>query len=204
MLKKISYLSEKLAEIPEVISVVLFGSAATGDKGKKSDIDILVILSRKNKNIEKKIEEILSIDSEMVRIIPVIATQEEIVKNPHFTFDILRDGIILYKNPKIYLNLPIAMSTKPITIYTFDMGNLEHKKRVKLNTALYGATYRKKLKDGKIQKYRYYGVIERVGGKHIGGGVIMIPSKWEKDIEELFNYHKIIFKKLHLFFLEGT
>ena len=46
---------KKLAEIPEVKLVILFGSRARGDAGPDSDYDIAVFLERPNTSIETQI-----------------------------------------------------------------------------------------------------------------------------------------------------
>ncbi|MBU1628142.1 nucleotidyltransferase domain-containing protein [bacterium] len=51
-----SSLLKKLKD--EVVSIKLFGSKARGDYHKHSDIDLLVILRHKNKEIDEKLSEV--------------------------------------------------------------------------------------------------------------------------------------------------
>ncbi|MCK4403983.1 MAG: nucleotidyltransferase domain-containing protein [candidate division Zixibacteria bacterium] len=73
MKKSLGYLSKKERKVIEsfvkdlrtqlgdqIVSITLFGSKIRGDSGKESDIDVLVLIKKKNQRIRKKVAEILT------------------------------------------------------------------------------------------------------------------------------------------------
>lgn len=106
-----SLISDKLEEILQdnLISVVLFGSAARGDAGEGSDIDILIVAEKFGKEgrfeVFNLIEKYLKASDEYKKlkkkkfgtlISPVPLTPSEVEKNPSILLDIVTDGKILY------------------------------------------------------------------------------------------------------------
>ncbi len=106
-----SLIANKLEEIlkNDLISVLLFGSAARGDAGEGSDIDILIVAEKFGKNgrfeVFNEIEKDLKASEEYqdlkdkklgTLISPVPLTPSEIEKNPSILLDIVMDGIMLY------------------------------------------------------------------------------------------------------------
>lgn len=106
-----SLIANKLEEIlqKDLISVVLFGSAARGEAGEGSDIDILIVTEKFGKEgrfevfnvIEKDIkasDEYQKLKEKKLGtlISPVPLMPSEVEKNPSILLDIVTDGIILY------------------------------------------------------------------------------------------------------------
>jgi predicted nucleotidyltransferase len=73
MKKRLRYLSQKEKKVIEsfardlrtqlgdqIISIRLFGSKTRGDFNEDSDIDVLVLIKRKNERVRKKVAEILT------------------------------------------------------------------------------------------------------------------------------------------------
>lgn len=73
MKKKLGYLNQKESKVIEsfvkdlrtnlgdqIVSIRLFGSKARNDFDKESDIDVLVLIKKKNERIRKKVAEILT------------------------------------------------------------------------------------------------------------------------------------------------
>ena len=73
MKKSLGYLSKKEKRVIEsfvgdlrselgdqIVSITLFGSKVRGDFSKESDIDVLVLIKKKNQRIRKKVAEILT------------------------------------------------------------------------------------------------------------------------------------------------
>ena len=101
----------KLEEIlqDDLISVVLFGSAARGEAGEGSDIDILIVAEKFGKEgrfeVFNEIENDLKASEEYndlkenklgTTISPAPLTPSEVEKNPSILLDMVMDGIMLY------------------------------------------------------------------------------------------------------------
>lgn len=106
-----SLIAQKLEEHlqNDLISVLLFGSAARGEAGEGSDIDILILAE--NFGSEGRFEVFNAIEKDLkasaeyqelkknklgTLISPVPLTPSEVEKNPSLLLDIVTDGIILY------------------------------------------------------------------------------------------------------------
>jgi predicted nucleotidyltransferase len=191
MLENLSYLSKKLADLESVAAVVLFGSHARGDAGRKSDVDLLVLVDKHNPKLEERIGTILG--GRESRVVPVVLTTEEFAKNKQLAFNILRDGIVFYKRAG-QLDLPFALQERAVILYTFNISKQPQSKKVKINRALYGGTEKKEINDG-VREYRYIGIVEQVGGRRTGKGSFLIPSKAESEVDDFFKKYNIQFTK---------
>lgn len=199
----LSKVSERLSELSEVAAVVLYGSVARGEAGVKSDVDLLVIVAKKSRALSREIERIVEGAERGTRIVHSIATPKELASSPSFAFDVARDGIVLYKNPRTALSLPLGLKERGATIYSFDARGLTQPQRVAFNRGLYGSVHSKTV-GGKEKKYAYSGLLERVGGEKLGGGAVLVSSKAEKQFEELFAFHGIPFRKTRVFVVERS
>lgn len=201
MLKSLTSLSVELAKIPDVAAVILFGSAARGEAGPKSDIDLLVIVERSA--AKTRVEKVVAADRRWERVVPTVITPKKLAETPHFLFDILRDGVVLYKNPCSDISIPFAMRSRGETAFILELKGTPQAARVRLNAALYGATHRRKLMGGRRAKYEYTGFLARVGGRRLGAGAFLVPAKAEAEAEELLSFHGMRFGKLHFILVEG-
>lgn len=199
----LSRISRKLSELSEVAAVVLYGSVARGEAGAKSDVDLLVVVTKRSRELARKIERIVEGEECGARVVHSIATPRELAENPSFVFDVLRDGIVLYKNPGVALNLPLGLKERGATIYSFDASALTQPRRTAFNRALYGSMHSKKV-GGKQKRYEYKGLLARVGGERLGGGAILVSSKGEKSIEELLAFYGLPFRKTRAFVVEKS
>lgn len=196
MLEKIYSLANELFAIPEVNAAILFGSVARGEPmGRKSDVDVLVLVRRENEALERKV---FDITEKYERVVPSISTFEELAKNPYFAYEILRDGTVLFKKPSPFLRLPFAMPERAMTIYTVNAKHLSHETRMKLNRALYGERVRAKLKGGEAKSYEYRGLVCELGGRILGRGAFLVPSSAEDRINDVLGKYKAVGSKTHV------
>ncbi len=122
-----SLIAEKLEEImqDDLISVVLFGSAARGEAGEGSDIDILIVAEKFEKEGRFEVFNVIENDlkaSDEYRelkekklgtlISPVPLTPSEVEKNPSILLDIVMDGIMLYDVDDFIVNKMKSMKRK--------------------------------------------------------------------------------------------
>lgn len=193
-MEKLYSLVNKISKENGVIAVVLYGSYARGEAGRKSDIDLLIAV--RDKKIEKKITGIILSDKTS-KVVPSIVSEKELAESPYYFYEILKDGIVLYKNPKLHLKIPLALPQKAFILYQLDVSKLIQREKVRLNRAIYGSMFRKKIK-GKEVEYKYKGELEKIKGEMIGKGAIMVPSSAEKIIDSLLDSYKVKYSKKHI------
>lgn len=182
-LKKLNNLVEKLSVVKEVKLIALYGSFARGDYGRKSDIDLFILLGRNGK-IKEKVEDIIiknTADFER-RIAPVIRIERELKETDEgFLDNIFREGKILYSK-NMEADVKNILKLKPYLIFMFNLKKLKLGQKRKFNFALYGT---------KMKKYKYVGLLERAGGKKLSSGCVFVPESGKIMIEELFKTYKI-------------
>ncbi|MCK4427605.1 MAG: nucleotidyltransferase domain-containing protein [candidate division Zixibacteria bacterium] len=114
MKKNLGYLNKKERKVIEsfvkdlrselgdqIVSITLFGSKIRGDFSKESDIDVLVLIKKKNQRIRKKVAEILTdylIEYDLP-LSPVLYDLYEYEKNKEigsfFFKEVEKEGILL-------------------------------------------------------------------------------------------------------------
>lgn len=184
-----------LAGIKSLQAVILYGSFARGDVSPKSDIDLLLVFDSKGeaRRQEARVVKILARVRVRRIVVPTCVGIEELRESPDLTFNILRDGKVLYKRIGVETWLPAkVLGERPMVIYEFDLGRLPHQKKVKLNRALYGL---------RVGKYSYRGLVEQRGGCKLGKGAIMVPADVEEEFDGLFGINKIKAKKRYVYFI---
>lgn len=175
---------DRANEIPNLIGVVLYGSAITADISKKSDIDLLLITkSKHNPEIGEEANVAHKITSEISKKhnlkYPFSLTfynmrQEEEIETD-FLWEICKDGIVLWSNPKFILskNIKDILSAKLICIYSFK--GLEEKNKRAIIRKLYKS--KSKLINENEEK--------------LAPGVLLIDSKKESKLIELFDKYGV-------------
>jgi predicted nucleotidyltransferase len=153
----------KIKEIKGTVSIVLFGSFSRGDYDEGSDIDLLVVFKNK-KDLDRGLNEIYNTTAKSDLFFQVIGlTLEEMKKSPLLE-TALREGKIYYiKQDAEKLLTP---TRKPYALLTYTTANLNAKERVILTQELEGR---------RMGKYRYDGLIHKIGGYKVGRGVVMVP-----------------------------
>lgn len=191
MSENLSPLSKRLAGIGGVEAVVLYGSHARGEAGRKSDVDLLVLVDARTPEVERKVER--ATGGEKSRVLSTVLTPKEFAESRQLAFNVARDGVVLFKRPGA-LRLPFMTGERSMVVYTFDISALPQAEKVKINRALYGGRETKKV-GGESKEYRYAGIIEQRGGRRIGRGGFLVPAKTEDEIDGLFRARAIPFTK---------
>jgi predicted nucleotidyltransferase len=91
-----------------LIAIILFGSAASGDLSQFSDVDLLIILRKSSKNKRQRILEFyekIEYEFENHFLSPLILTKEELKKSYSFYAGILKNCEVLYDNENIIKEL---------------------------------------------------------------------------------------------------
>lgn len=186
---------KELAEIKSLQAVILYGSFARGDVSPKSDIDLLLVFDTKEeaRKQEARAAEILTRARVKKIIVPTCVGIEELHESPDLTFNVLRDGKVLYKRIGVEVwPSAKALGGKSMITYEFDLAGLSHQKKVKLNRAFYGT---------QVGKYSYKGLVEQRGGYKLGKGVVMVPADAEAEFDGIFGANKIRAKKKYVHFI---
>ncbi|MBN1694429.1 nucleotidyltransferase domain-containing protein [candidate division WOR-3 bacterium] len=168
---------ERAEEIPNLIGVILFGSAITGDVSKKSDIDLLLVTkSPSNPEIGKESEIAHSIASEISKkfslehsfsITFYNLNQKDV--EPDFLWEVEKEGIVIWAKPELILNIDLDKTLKPKIICSYSLKGLKEKDRRAIIRKLYES------KSNLIKEK-----------EKIAPGVFIIDAKKEPLIENLF------------------
>jgi len=159
----ITHLTDQLKNIEGVIGIVLFGSYSRGDYEEGSDIDLLLVLKDKEALITGQ-EQIYKITAQTDMFLQAMALTLDELKASSLLDPLLREGRIYHATEEVRrLLTPIH---RPYVLLTYSSSNLSAKMRVVLTQELEGR---------RRGKYRYEGLLQRIGGYKIGRGVIMIP-----------------------------
>jgi predicted nucleotidyltransferase len=168
---------ERANEIPNLIGVVLFGSAITGDVSKKSDIDLLLVTkSPSNPEIGKESKIAHSITSEISKKLNLEQSfsitfynlnQKDI--EPDFLWEVEKEGIVIWTKPELILNINLEENLKPKLICSYSLKGLKEKDKRALIRKLYESK-------SKIIKEK----------EKIAPGVFIIDAAKEPLIENLF------------------
>ncbi len=178
-------LLDRLARIKSLQAVVLFGSYARGDADSRSDIDLLLIFDTKE-DVKKADREVLDVLEEFHPLPLVLSRRSrgEIADDLSFFYNVFREGYVLYKRPDAEL-LPAAIARdKQSIIYCYELTPLNHKQKLKFNSALSSRVIKK--------KYRYLGLVERIRGEKLGAGAILVPANAEREVDMLFEEYGVV------------
>jgi predicted nucleotidyltransferase len=170
--QEIEHVVDKIKKIQGTVSIVLFGSFSRGDYDEGSDIDLLVVFKNK-KDLGKGLKGIYETTAKSDQFFQVIGlTLEELKKSPLLE-TALREGKIYYiKQDAKKLFTP---TRKPCVLVTYTTTNLNAKERV---------IFTQELEGRRRGKYRYDGLMHKIGGYKVGRGVVMVPLESLKTLTE--------------------
>ena len=170
--EKIELVANKIKEIEGIVGIVLFGSFSRGDYDDGSDIDLLVVFKDK-KYLERGLREMYKITAKTNLFFQAIGLTLDELKNSPLLETALREGKIYYAKQDVKKLL--TPTHKPYALITYTTANLNAKERV---------IFTQKLEGRRKGKYRYEGIINKIGGYKVGRGVVMIPLENLKTLTE--------------------
>lgn len=173
---------QAIRALPALEGVILFGSAATGEVHKKSDIDLLLLFTADhNPELGDEAKLVHARAGEIERAYElenpfsfVFANRGEDV-DTDFLWEVARDGLLLYGKPERLLSTSSDEHLTPMLVISYDLSGLPRKDRVFVERKLYGYRARP------IYKEKEY-AIERKGlvtqyGRRLGRGAFMIDAR---------------------------
>jgi predicted nucleotidyltransferase len=177
--EEIQCVAKDIAGVEGVEAVVLFGSYARGDYTEGSDIDLLALFKSKA-DLERGSTDVYGITGESSLFFQVICMTLEELQSSTLLESVLREGRVLSSNEQTRkLLTPVH---RPYALVTYSTASLKAKQRV---------IFSQKLEGRRQKKYRYEGLIHKLGGYKVGKGVLMIPSSNLKALTEHFERTKI-------------
>ncbi|MEW6009506.1 MAG: nucleotidyltransferase domain-containing protein [Candidatus Omnitrophota bacterium] len=190
------------ASVDDVAYIFLFGSVAKGDADRRSDIDILVVFDTYSKDFENleaksRISELaLTLEKEYDKNIQVVFTNKNYEGlQQHFIEEVFKNGILLYvKSPSIIVG---GLELENYAMIAFSLDKLSTKDKMKVKRTLYGLKTKKVVK-GRFYKSEKMGLVQQLQGIRIGAGVLAVPQKNVKMLEEKLNKLKLTFKVIDL------
>ena len=190
-----SFLLQNLQqEADKINQIILFGSVARGEAGKKSDVDLFVDVT--DEKIERKINQLrdsfynsvkakkywtlLGIRNEINFSIGKLEEWEELKRS------IIANGIILYGK---YLG---ELKTIPFTLFVITPSKVR-KRNVMAWRRIYG--YHQKI--GKKQ-YVHKGLVEEYKGNRLSTGVFIVPAEYTQKVALFLKKYKFTYKIIPL------
>ena len=187
ILKKIA---KELSEVKNIKSIILYGGFARGEYTSRSDVDLLVLTTKKE--TEKEIEDkVIALESEIGRNIqPTIRTIGELQKtDTGLLQNIFQEGKVLYLKEPAELPTATLLQQKPYIIYSFQIISLTQRDKVRFNRGLYAQ---------KIRSYKYKGLLQEMGGQKLSAGCVMIPLANKEPVEKFFKKFKVKFEEMRV------
>lgn len=160
----------------EVKTVILFGSVVRGQDKPASDIDICVVVGKRDRPSEKAISDsLLELEKRYNRDVQLIIADEEFKGiERQFLETILREGrVIAGTIPSIPIQ---KLQLEPYAIIKYEMKNLSHSDKMRLARLLYGKKTRKIYK-GKTYISQKRGLLTQLKGTRAGRNSVLLPEK---------------------------
>jgi len=186
---------KNIVNIEEIIQIILFGSVAKEEADARSDIDFFIILDRKNKNIQKQIQDIAyKIEKDYDRNIQLTFSEESLKGfDESFLEDIFTNGMIIFSR-KHSIKVK-SLKLNPFVIFSFSLKNLTQSDKMKIKRALYGGKSYSKYKK-KIYKTKVTGLLTEEN--KLGKGSLIIERNKSKTIEKIFRRFDLEYKKMEV------
>jgi len=183
-------ITRQLSEIKEVLAVILYGSYAREDYSVRSDVDLFMIVDNK---IDKSIieDKIIELENRTGRSIqPTIRTRKEVKETDSGLLqNIFQEGKILYLREPLEIKTSLLLKQKPFILFTFKLKNLSQKEKVRFNRGLYSQ---------EKKKYKYQGLLKKIGGEKLTPGCLLIPYGEKEFVEKLFHKFNLQYKEIKI------
>ena len=161
---------------PDVLALMVFGSYARGDYGRKSDLDLLVLFSGRAlperspvaTRVRKVIGEAEATQRLPIHLAPLLAAVEDrATLTNELLYDIWRDGIVLYaRSSALALLRPQALA--PWAIFRYSARG-SASDRVRLSRKLHGLT-------------KGSGGVVRPPALTLARGAVLVPAVQEQEV----------------------
>jgi predicted nucleotidyltransferase len=167
-------------EIPNLVGVVLYGSAVTGDVSKKSDIDLLLLFDcdhnpeiGEEASIARRISSDISLKHDLAYPFSFVFVNLRELKEiePDFLWNVTREGIVVWGKPEELISRKPHPSLKPLVVVSYSVNNLSGNNKRRLLRRLY--TSKNRLLDKKTDR--------------LGPGTILVSAEKFEEVRKLFD-----------------
>ncbi|MDI6820372.1 MAG: nucleotidyltransferase domain-containing protein [Candidatus Hodarchaeaceae archaeon] len=190
--------AKRISGIPEVRSLILFGSVAEGEADPRSDVDFLVISDTQkpvSKELRRHVGEIgLNLEKEFGRGVSLVFTNKNFDGlDSQFIEEVFKEGLILYgKVPQVDAK---RLKLEPCSLVHFSLKKIGKPDKMRLKRALYGHRTVKRY-GGKTYKSEVAGLIEKLGGRRTGIASVLVPAKNLKELTDALQRFGAEYEKL--------
>ncbi|NOR78180.1 MAG: hypothetical protein GQ523_07140 [Methanophagales archaeon] len=139
---------DRAEEIPNLVGIVLFGSAVTGDISEKSDIDLLLIFDSDHNpeigmesEIAHKIASDISLKRDLTHPFSFVFVNQRNMKEIEldFLWNVVRDGILIWGRAEDVIMRRDHPSLEPMVLIRYSMKELSEKDKRRLLRHLYNS-----------------------------------------------------------------
>jgi predicted nucleotidyltransferase len=171
-----------------VRAVVLFGSAARGEATEASDIDLLVLprSPRSTRIVLRAIERVEKMHK--VRVSTLISHSASFSDiDRQLLESVVRQGQTLVgRLPRLGMR---ELDLEPVRLLALDLRGIDQPSKVRLERELFGYRSRRRYR-GKVYASRTLGRLERLGGRRVGRGVVIVPERAVGEVDRLLRSHR--------------
>ena len=178
-LNKAINFARKIRDKSNILSMVLFGSVATGDDRIDSDIDIAIIYDQKD---QKKEELINTIKDESIQVIHL--SLDELKAEVEIQDALAGDGMLLFGTPITIMTQQTSLKPKMILVY--NTSECDQKTKMKLHRALYGGKSTFKTPE-KTYSSSFKGITTELNVKKLARSVLYCDRKIYRKTNGLYH-----------------
>lgn len=165
--------------IPDLESVVLFGSSVDGTFDKRSDIDLLLLFDVHENPERSHLALVIKVLGDVRKeagvnreVTPVLASMHRNELDRDFLANVRRGGIVVWARPDRYL--PPAKDPSRQTLIRWETGGLTPAQRARIHRLLFGASGSKRVGD-KSYTWSVPGLISKA--KRYGPGTLLVATE---------------------------
>lgn len=174
-------------DIPNLVGIILFGSAVTGDVSKKSDIDLLLLFDcEHNPELGKESKTAIKIASEISQKYDMIHSFSFVMVNqrkmeevePDFLWNVCKEGILIWAKPEQIISKKPLPSLEPFVLISYSTKELSPKNKRTLLRQLFGYN---KNKTGLVDKKR----------EKLGPGTLFLKAPKLERLKKFFDTYGV-------------
>ena len=172
--------ADNASKIPNLVGVILFGSAATGDLSKKSDIDLLLVFDTnhdpelgKEAEIAHEIASNISAKYDLSYPFSFVFVNKRNMGEVEsdFLWNVVKEGVVVWGKPQDILMKTPHPSLEPLMLIRYSVKELNEKDKRKILRWLY--TSKKRIIGKRKEK--------------LGPGVLLVKAEKFEEIKKVFD-----------------